>query len=120
MFSVPSLGGQGFPGGSDSKESACNAGDLSLIPGSGRSPGEGNGYPLQYSWDFPGGSDGKESACRKPRFDPWVGKIPRRREWLPTPVFFIGRFQIIYSSFLLTRVRKGILPILFTVVFPSV
>ena len=39
----------GFPGGSDSKESACNAGDPGLIPGSGRSPGEGNGYPLQYS-----------------------------------------------------------------------
>ena len=39
----------GFPGGSDSKESACNAGNLGLIPGSGRSPGEGNGYPLQYS-----------------------------------------------------------------------
>ena len=38
-----------FPGGSDGIESACNAGDLSLIPGSGRSPGEGNGYPLQYS-----------------------------------------------------------------------
>ena len=39
----------GFPGGSDDKESACNKGDLSLIPGSGRSPGEGNGNPLQYS-----------------------------------------------------------------------
>ena len=39
----------GFPGGSDSKESAYNAGDLGSIPGSGRSPGEGNGYPLQYS-----------------------------------------------------------------------
>ena len=38
-----------FPGGSDSKESACNAGDLGLIPGSGRSLGEGNGNPLQYS-----------------------------------------------------------------------
>ena len=38
-----------FPGGSDGKESACNAGDLGLIPGSGRSPGEGNGNPLQYS-----------------------------------------------------------------------
>ena len=38
----------GFPGGSDSKESACNAGDLGSIPGSGRSPGEGNGNPLQY------------------------------------------------------------------------
>ena len=41
---------KGFPGGSDCKESACNAGDLGLITGSGRSPGEGNGYPLQDSW----------------------------------------------------------------------
>ena len=39
----------GFSGGSDWKESACNAGDLGLIPWWGRSPGEGNGYPLQYS-----------------------------------------------------------------------
>ena len=39
----------GFPGGSESKESACNAGDLGSMPGSGRSPGEGNGYPFQYS-----------------------------------------------------------------------
>ena len=36
-------------GGSDSKESACNVGDLRTIPGSGRSPGGGNGYPLQHS-----------------------------------------------------------------------
>ena len=39
----------GFPGGSAGKESACNAGDLGSIPGLGRSPGEGNCYPLQYS-----------------------------------------------------------------------
>ena len=38
-----------FPNSSDSKASAYNAGDPSLIPGSGRSPGEKNGYPLQYS-----------------------------------------------------------------------
>ena len=38
-----------FSGGSDGKISACGAGDLGLIPGSGRSPGEGKGYPLQYS-----------------------------------------------------------------------
>ena len=38
-----------FPGGSEVKESASNAGDPSSIPGSGRSPGEGNGNPLQYS-----------------------------------------------------------------------
>ena len=46
-----------FPGGSDGKESACNAGDLGSIPGLGRSPGEGIGYPLQYSsilaWRIP-------------------------------------------------------------------
>ena len=40
----------GFPGSSAGKESACHAGDPSSIPGSGRSPGEGMGYPLQYSW----------------------------------------------------------------------
>ena len=39
----------GFPGGSDGKESACNAGDPGSIPGSERSPEEGNDYPLQYS-----------------------------------------------------------------------
>ena len=40
----------GFPGASDSKESIYNAGDLGSIPGLGRSPGEGNGNPLQYSY----------------------------------------------------------------------
>ena len=53
----------GFPGSSAGKESACNAGDPSSIPGLGRSPGEGKGYPLQYSgleysmnspWNSPG------------------------------------------------------------------
>ena len=39
-----------FPGGSNGKASACNAGDPGLSPGSGRSPGEGNGNPLQYSY----------------------------------------------------------------------
>ena len=39
----------GFPGGSDSEEFACNAGDLGLIPGLGRPPGGGHGNPLQYS-----------------------------------------------------------------------
>ena len=38
---------RGFPGGSAGKESTCNAGDSSSIPGSGRSPGKGTGYPLQ-------------------------------------------------------------------------
>ena len=41
---------EGFPDSSVSKESTCNAGDPGLIPGLGRSAGEGIGYPLQYSW----------------------------------------------------------------------
>ena len=41
---------RGFPGGSGGKESACNAGNWDSIPGSGRSPGEGHGSPLQYSY----------------------------------------------------------------------
>ena len=40
---------QGFPGGSAGKESTCDVGDLGSIPGLGRTPGEGNSYPLQYS-----------------------------------------------------------------------
>ena len=63
----------GFPGGSDGKESACSAGDLSLIPGSGRSLGEGNGNPLQYSW--PGKSHGQRSL---------VGYSPRGCKELDT------------------------------------
>ena len=79
----------GFPAGSAGKESTCNVGDLVLIPGLGRPPGEEKSYPLQYSglensmdcivygvaksWTrlsdfhfhlgFPGGSDSKESVC---------------------------------------------------------
>ena len=49
--------------GSVGNESTCNAGDLGLISRLGRSPGEGKGYPLQYSWAFPCGSAGIESAC---------------------------------------------------------
>ena len=41
---------EGFPDSSVGEESTCNAGDPGWIPGSGRSPGEGIGYPLQYSW----------------------------------------------------------------------
>ena len=43
-------------------------------------------------WGFPGGSSGKESTCqyRRCRFDPWVGKIPWRKKWQPTPVFLLG------------------------------
>ena len=44
---------------------------------------------------FAGGSDGKQPACNvvDPGFNPWVGKIPSRREWEPTPVFLPGEFH---------------------------
>ena len=47
MYLPPRDEMMGFPGGSDGKESSCDAGDLGSIPGLGRSPGEGKGYPLQ-------------------------------------------------------------------------
>ena len=50
-----------FPGGSDGKASTYNAGDLGSIPGLGRSPGEGNDNPLQYTW--PGKSHGQRSLA---------------------------------------------------------
>ena len=49
-LSVAFVSSDGFPDSSVGKESACNAGDPGLIPGFRRSPGEGIGYPLQYSW----------------------------------------------------------------------
>ena len=64
------------------------------IPGSGRSAGEGIGYPLQYYLGFPGGSDGKESVCN-------AGDLVQSLSWedplekgrLPTPVFWPGEFH---------------------------
>ena len=64
-----------FPGGSDVKESACNAGDLGSIPGSGSSPGEGNGNPLQYSCLGNCMDIGAWQAC-----DPWDHKEPDTAE----------------------------------------
>ena len=47
---------------------------------------------------FPGGSAGKETSCNeRPVFDHWIGKIPWRREWLPTPVFWFRAFHGLYS-----------------------
>ena len=55
------------------------------------------GLAFKYvNWvDFPGSSDGKESVlqCKRPRFDPWVGKISWRRAWQPTPVFLPGELH---------------------------
>ena len=69
-----------FPDSSVGKESTLNAGDPSLIPGSGRSTGEGIDYPLQDSWAIPCSSAGEESACNvgdlgwRPGFELWVGR----------------------------------------------
>ena len=71
-----------------------------MIPGSGRSPGEGIGYPLPYSWASIVAQLVKKKIClqcRRPGFDPWVGKVPWRRERLPTPVFWPGEFHGLYS-----------------------
>ena len=84
MFSL------GFPHSSAGKESACNARDPSLIPESGRSPGEGMAYPLQYSWAPLVAQTVKNPSTM---WDTWVGKIPRRRAWRPTPVFLPEEFS---------------------------
>ena len=82
------------------KESDCNAGDHGLIPGLGRSTGEGIGYSLQYSWASLFGSAREESTCNvgRPGFNPWVGKIPWRMVRLPAPVFWPGQFHGLLQS----------------------
>ena len=88
----------GFPHSLVGKESTCNAGDPGLIPGLGRSAGEGIGYPLRYSWASLVAQLVKNlRAMWKTWFDLWVGKIPWRRERLPTPVFWPGEFHGLYS-----------------------
>ena len=66
----------GFPGGSEGKAPACNAGDLGSIPGWGRFPGEGNGNPLQY---LPGRSHGWRSLVG---YSPWGGRESNMTEQL--------------------------------------
>ena len=75
-----------FPGGPASKESTCNAGDPSLIPGSGRYTGEEIGYPLQYSWASLVAQLVKNlPAMQETLVNSWVRKICWRRAWLLTP-----------------------------------
>ena len=72
----------GFPGTSADKESSCNAGDPGLIPGLGRAPGEGIGYPIQYFGAFLVAQMVKNPPATWEtwiQFDPWVGKFPWRR-----------------------------------------
>ena len=79
-------------------ESTCNAGDPGSIPGSGRSLGEWIGYPLQCSWASLVAQMVKHPpAVQETWFNPWVGKIPWKRERLPTSVFWPGEFHGLYS-----------------------
>ena len=76
-----------------SKESACDAGNPGSIPGSGRSPGEEIGYPLQYSWaSLVVQLIKNRPQCGRPGFDPWR---------LPTPVFWPGEFHRLYSGLII-------------------
>ena len=99
----------GFSDSSVGEESACHAGDTSSIPGSGRSARKGIGCPLQYSWASLVAQLVKNPpAMRRPGFNPWVEKMPWRRERLPTPVFWPGEFHGLCSPWVArsqTRLR---------------
>ena len=80
----------GFPCSSDGEESSCSAGDPGSISGSESSPGEGIGYPLQYSWTSLVAQMVKNMPVMQETWVKslgWVGKIPWRRAWYPTLVF---------------------------------
>ena len=87
------------------KESTCNAGDPGSIPGSGRSTGEEIVYPLQYSWASLLAQLVKNLPALQETWvwylgweDPWVGKIPWRKERLPIPVFWPGEFHGLFHG----------------------
>ena len=89
---------QGFPPSSVGKESACNAGDPGSISGSGRAPGEGVGYPLQYSW----ASLVVQLVKNLPTmWEIWVWSLGWEdplEKGIATPVFWPGEFHGLYSS----------------------
>ena len=94
MILEQGVGSKGFPNSSVGKESTCNARDPSLFPGLGRSTGEGKGYLLQYAWaSLVAQLVKNQPAKRETGFNPWIGKIPWRRERLPTPVFWPWEFK---------------------------
>ena len=97
------------PHSSVSIESACYEGDQSSIPRSGRSPGERTGYPFQYSW-----TSLLAQLVKNPpaMWETWawslIAKIHWIREQLPTPVFWLGEFHGLYSSWgLKSQARLG-------------
>ena len=83
-----------FPDSLVGKESDCNSGDPGSIHELGRSPGEGIGYPLQYSWASLVAQLVKNTpAMQEILVHPWVGKIPWRRERVPTLVIWPREFH---------------------------
>ena len=74
---------KGFPSGSDGKESACNAGDLGLIPGPGRSHGGRNGNPLQYSC--------LENPMDRGAWWATVNGVPKEKDMTEQLTFYIKR-----------------------------
>ena len=78
-----------FPGSSDSKESVCNARDLSLVPGSGRSPGKGNGNPLYYS--------GLEIPMGRGAWWATVHRVTKSQTWLSVRHTITGKERFIIS-----------------------
>ena len=95
----------GFPGSSDSKASAHNAGDLGLIPGLGRSPGEGNGNPLQYSW--------LENSMDGGAWWATVHRVAKSRTWLSDFTFtlcpIMGLLDPRVSAFVLLLILHHII-----------
>ena len=101
------------------KESAYNAGDPGSIPGSGRSAGEGNGNPLQYSWaSLVAQLVQNPPQCGRPGFDLWVGKIPWRRERLPSSVFWPGELHGLYIAYEVAKSQTRLRHFHFNSVFP--
>ena len=83
-----------FPCSSAGEESSCHVEDLSSIPGSARSPGEGIGHPLQYCWASLVAQLVKNLPIMQETWVRSLGwEIPWRRERLPTPMFFPGEFH---------------------------
>ena len=107
------LGQMGFPGSSAGKEFTCKAEHPGLIPGSGRSPGEGIGYPLQYSWASMVAQLVKKSACNVGDWGsiPGLGRFPGGGHGNPLQQFCLenpheqGSLLLLLSRF--SRVRLG-------------
>ena len=88
----------GIPHSSVGRESTCNAGDPGSIPESGRSTGEGTGYPLQYSWASPVALLVKNLPTMQETWARSMGwEDPQRSKRLSTPVFWPGEFHGLYG-----------------------